>query len=130
MTDTNDKAPVAQSDWVAGGGVAGDLLVGLLGSISAFIGASCCVLPIILFNLGVGSAAIAQLGFFARFRDEFLVASIGLIALGTFWAFRGGKRPSKSAFIMLALAVVFAVAAYALPFYEPELLVLFGLRDT
>jgi len=101
---------------------------GLLGSIGAFVGASCCVLPLILFNLGVSSAAIGQLGFFARFRAEFLIISIGLIVAGTFFAFSGGKRPSRGVTISLGLAMVFVIAAYLIPFYEADLLILFGFR--
>jgi len=67
---------------------------GTLTGIFAFIGASCCILPIILVNLGVSSALVSNLGFFARFRTWFMALTICLI-LGSFiYAYRSGRKPA------------------------------------
>lgn len=106
--------------WLAGSG--------FLGAFGAFVGASCCVLPLVLFNLGVSSAAIAQLAFFAVHRNELLMVSLGLIVLAVWFAFRAGRRLPKRTVIILCSASVLVMAAYIVPFYEADLLILFGLR--
>jgi len=121
MSENTEIISQDKSKLAAGGG--------LLGSIAAFVGASCCVLPIILFNMGVSSAAIARLGFFARYTNEFLIASLVFIAVGVFWAFRGGRKPSRSATVMLLVALVFVGTAYILPSYELDLIRYFGFRS-
>lgn len=73
----------------------------LLGGISAFIGASCCVLPLILFNIGISSALIARLAFFARYKDQFLLGASALIGLGAFFAFRAGENHQGAYFLCL-----------------------------
>lgn len=121
----NTENLTVEGDATSGGLLAGG---GLVGGIAAFVGASCCVLPIILFNLGVSSAVIARLGFFARYTDEFLMVSLLFIAAGAFWAFKGGKRPSRGATAMLVMSLLLVGTAYILPFYELDLLRYFGFR--
>ena len=95
---------------------------------AAFIGASCCVLPLILFNIGVGSAAIAQLAFFAEYRDYFLLAGALLVAVSLFAAFHGGRRPSKKMIFVFGGTLVLLLVAYLMPFFERDLLRLLNLR--
>jgi len=95
---------------------------------AAFIGASCCVLPLILFNIGVGSAAIAQLVFFVRYRDYFLLAGALLVAVSLIAAFRGGRRPNKKLIVVFSGTLVLLLVAYLMPFFEPDLLRLLDLR--
>ncbi len=102
---------------------------GILGAISAFIGASCCVLPLLLFQAGVSSAAIAQLGFFARNRDEFLIGSLILVIAGMVAAFWGGRRPRPRTLVIFAFALLFIVLTYNIPYHERELLIFFGFRQ-
>jgi len=129
MTENNE---ITNVDTGADTGIhkSGGLLAGggLLGGIGAFVGASCCVLPIILFNMGVSSAVIARLVFFARHTDAFLIASLVFIGAGTFWAFRGGNRPGRGAVLMLVLSLTLVATAYVLPFYELDLLRYFRFR--
>jgi len=114
MTDKTNNTKSRRAGWVTGGG--------MLGSIGAFIGASCCVLPILLFNMGVGSALIAQLGFFARYKDELLYGSLALIIVGISVTFSGGGRPTRRVLVLFAVGLLFIGIAYSLPFYERELL--------
>lgn len=102
---------------------------GFLGAISAFIGASCCVLPLLLFQAGVSSAAIAQLGFFARYRGEFLVGSLLLVIAGIIASFWSGKKPRLRTLVTFAFAIVFIILAYNIPYHERELLIYFGFRQ-
>ena len=100
--------------WIAGGG-------DITGAF-AFLGASCCVLPILLVNLGVSSALVANLAFFARARDWFIGLTFVFIAAGLFVALRGGRRPRPRFWIALGLALVLLAAAWVMPSYERELL--------
>lgn len=119
---SNSKDQIEQRGRFALGG-------SLFGGLAAFIGASCCVLPVVLFNLGVGSAVIAQLGFFARHRDLFFICALILLAVGIAAAFWGGRRPTRRVILGFILAALLICAAYILPFYEPELLHILGLRE-
>ncbi len=114
MNGENEKQPTHSGTWAASSSI--------LGGIGAFIGASCCVLPILLFNMGVGSAFIAQLGIFARYKDEFLYGSLALIIAGLLFTFRNDNRPSRRVLILFGVGLMFIFIAYILPSYEPELL--------
>lgn len=121
--DKKSKEPLQKKAQLALGG-------SLLGGFSAFVGATCCVLPLILFNLGVSSAVIAQLAFFARYKDIMLFAALVLLMMGTYFSFRENRKPTKQVLAVLAIASITIATAYILPYYEPDLLVLFGLRGT
>jgi mercuric ion transport protein len=101
---------------------------GLLGGFAAFVGASCCVLPLVLFNLGVSSALIARLGVFARYQNTFLLGGLLLVLAGAGAAFWRGRRPPRRTLAMLGVAIFFISAAYIIPFFEFDLMVLLGLR--
>ncbi len=114
MTEQNNNESSQKSgSWFAGGGI--------IAGFFAFIGASCCVLPIILVNLGVSTALVGNLAFFARAQVWFQWLTLVLIAAGFFFAFRRG-RPRPRVIALLCLAVVLAVAAYVLPSYEGAIL--------
>jgi len=131
MTQNNDMASPpklggssglkATSGWIAGGG--------LLGGVGAFIGASCCVLPLVLFNIGVSSALIAKLEIFAVYKDYFFAGALLLIGAGLIISVRRGKRPNRRLIIISLVGLLLVLAAYVLPFYERELLVLLGFRN-
>ena len=91
---------------------------GTLTGLFAVIGASCCILPIILVNLGVSSAIVSHLGFFARFRPWFMALTISLVIGGFIYAYRGGRRPSRKVLVFLILAGILAVGSTVLPYYE------------
>jgi mercuric ion transport protein len=87
----------------------------------AVIGASCCILPIILVNLGVSSALVSHLGFFARYRPWFMALTICLVIGGFIYAYRGGRKPSRRVFVFLILAGILAVGSTILPYYEGDI---------
>jgi len=120
MQEENSTSPSSKHSWLAGGS--------LLGSFGAFVGASCCVLPIILFNAGISSVLIAQLAFFARYRDWFLSGTLLLIILGIIVSYRSPNRPSAIVKIIFSIAILSLILAYILPQYEAELMVVFGYR--
>lgn len=105
--------------WFASGGV--------LASLFAFIGASCCVLPIILVNLGVSTTLVVKLGFLARNQALFQWATLALLVAATFFAFRNG-RPRMRVMVLLIIGFAFAGVAYVLPSYEREILEWLNLK--
>ncbi len=112
--ETHKPARVNSSGLLAGGGV--------LSGLFAFLGASCCILPILLVNLGLGSAIVGNLAVFARFRSWFLVAALALTIASAVIAHRGGRRPRPGFWISAGAALVFVAAARMLPHYEGALL--------
>ncbi|WP_373007016.1 hypothetical protein [Hyphomonas sp.] len=125
MTSETDNEVTASktsraNGWLAGGGV--------LGGVFAFLGASCCVLPILLVNLGVSTALVANLGFFARYKTAFMIIAALLLAGAVVFALRGGQRPKVRFWISVAVAVLLLVGAWILPSYEGELLRWLNLR--
>ncbi len=102
-----------------GGVIAGGSAVS---GFAAFIGASCCVLPLVLVNLGISTALVGELAFFARAQQYFMGAAVVLLIGAITAAFWKGRRPSKRVAITLAVATTFVFAAYVMPFYEPQLL--------
>ena len=123
-SETDNNATVTKASrangWLAGGGV--------LGGVFAFLGASCCVLPILLVNLGVSSALVANLGFFARYKNAFMIVAMLLLAGAIVFALRGGRRPKPRFWISVSVAVLLLAGAWILPSYEGELLRWLNLR--
>jgi len=85
------------------------------------IGASCCILPIILVNLGMSSALVSHLGVVARLRPWFMVLTVCLVIGSFIFAYRGGRRPSRRTLSLLILAGALAVGATLLPYYEGDI---------
>ncbi|WP_033315317.1 hypothetical protein [Robiginitomaculum antarcticum] len=107
-----NKKPNRSGFFAAGGAFTG---------IFAFIGASCCILPIILINLGVSSALVSHLSFLARLQPWFTALTISLVLGGIIYAYRGGRKPSRRIFLLLLIGGGFAVAASILPYYEGQI---------
>lgn len=89
---------------------------------SALIGASCCVLPIVLVNLGVSSAMVANLAFLAQMKPYLLALTVALIVAALFIAFRGGRRPNGRTLGLLVFSTALALTAHIIPYYEREML--------
>lgn len=118
-------APSAESrkTWVAGGGI--------LGAIAA---SSCCILPLVLFSLGIGGAWIGNLTALAPYQPIFVVITLGFLGYGYWLVYRKPKaacadesacaRPLPNRIVELALwfATALVAAAIAFPFVAPTLL--------
>ena len=111
--------PKGAKDALASGGV--------LSALGAFVGASCCVLPLILVNFGLGGAWIANLAFFVEAKPYFLGASLLFITFAFIVAFWGGRKPSTRTLVILGVASSLTAVAYVMPWYEGRILrFLFG----
>ena len=104
---------------------------GILGALAA---SSCCILPLLLFSLGIGGAWIGNLTALAPYKPLFLTATAGVLGYGFYLVYRKPKtacaeggvcaRPLPNQFVKLGLwtATVLAIAAFAFDYVAPVLL--------
>src|SRR6476620_1903531 len=98
---------------------------GLLGALAA---SSCCILPLVLFSLGVSGAWIGNFTQLAPHQPYFLAATICFLSYGYWLVYRSSKlacadgeacaRPLPNRFVKtgLILATILVVAAVAFDF--------------
>ncbi len=98
----------------------------------AILASSCCIIPIVFFNLGIGGAWLANLAVLQPYRVHFIVMAGLLFAVGLFFYIRSlrcytetcppDKR--KNLWMLAALVVSGALIAAAViwPEVEPHLL--------
>ncbi|MBR1208177.1 MULTISPECIES: mercuric transporter MerT family protein [unclassified Bradyrhizobium] len=104
---------------------------GILGALAA---SSCCIVPLVLFSIGIGGAWIGNLTALAPYKPLFVAATAGLLGYGfylVYWKPRRAcadgaacARPISSRLVQLALwiATVLVVAAFAFDYVAPLLL--------
>lgn len=104
---------------------------GLLGAVAA---ASCCILPLALFSLGIGGAWIGNLTALTPYQPVFVVISLGFLGYGYWLVYRRPKAacdaaaacarpmPNRIVKLVLWLATLLVVAAIAFPYLAPFLL--------
>ena len=104
---------------------------GLVGALAA---SSCCILPLVLFSLGVSGACIGNFTRLAPYQPYFLAVTTGCLGYGYWLVYRSAKlacadgdacaRPLPNRLVKtgLILASVLAVAALGFDFLAPLLL--------
>ena len=95
---------------------------GVITGLGALIGASCCILPILLVQAGVSTALVAHLGVFTGAKSYLLAITAALILAGSVAAFWGGRRPRPLVLVLLVAAALLVTGACLAPLYELELL--------
>ncbi|MDA1100125.1 MAG: mercuric transporter MerT family protein [Proteobacteria bacterium] len=112
-----------RKSWIAAGGI--------LGAIAA---SSCCILPLVLFSLGIGGAWIGNLTALAPYQPIFVVITLGFLGYGYWLVYRKPKAdcaegaacarplPSRIVKLSLWLATALVAAAIAFPHAAPILL--------
>jgi hypothetical protein len=78
-------------------------------------------LPILLVNLGLSSAVVANFAVFSRARDAFIALTRVRLAAGVVFALRGGRRPRLGFWNALGAGLVLPAAAWIVPRYGREL---------
>ena len=101
---------------------------GLLGALAA---SSCCILPLVLFGLGVSGAWIGNFTQLAAYQPYFITATLALLGYGYWLVHRSSTRgcangeacarplPSRIVKTSLILATILVVAALGLDFIAP-----------
>ena len=119
---------------IAAGAGRGPALLAAGGLLAALAASSCCILPLVLFSLGVSGAWIGNVTQLAPYQPCFIVATIALLGAGYWVVYRSSKlacdqgeacaRPLPSQFVKAALivATVLVIAALGFDFLAPLLL--------
>ncbi|HYZ25558.1 MAG TPA: mercuric transporter MerT family protein [Geminicoccaceae bacterium] len=109
--------------WLAAGGMLG-----------AFASMSCCILPLVLFSLGIGGAWIGYLTALAPYQPIFVAITLAFLGAGFWLAYLRPKRgcaegeacarplPGRIVKTGLWLASGLVAAALAFPYVAPALL--------
>ena len=104
---------------------------GILGALAA---SSCCIVPLILFSLGIGGAWIGNLTALAPYKPLFIAGTVGVLGHGFYLVYWKPRRacadgtacarpiPSRIVQIALWMATVLVVAAFAFDYVAPLLL--------
>tara|TARA_R110002072_G_scaffold66291_6_gene163465 strand:- start:4370 stop:4768 length:399 start_codon:yes stop_codon:yes gene_type:complete len=112
-----------RKSWIAAGGI--------LGAIAA---SSCCILPLVLFSLGIGGVWIGNLTALAPYQPIFVVITLGFLGYGYWLVYRKSKEdcadgtacarplPNRIVKLSLWLATALVAAALAFPYIAPVLL--------
>lgn len=129
-TDTMNPLPVAEG---ARGEHARARLVAAGGMLGALAAASCCILPLVLFSLGISSAWIANLTALAPYKPYTGAVTLGLLGYGYYLVYMKPKHacadgccarplPNRLAKSSLWIATVLVLATLAFDFVAPLLL--------
>ena len=98
---------------------------GLLGALAA---SSCCILPLVLFSLGISGAWIGNFTQLAAFQPYFITATLGFLGYGYWLVYRSSKRacadgeacarplPNRIVKTSLIVATILIAAALGLDF--------------
>lgn len=109
-------------------------LVAIGGILGALAASSCCIVPLVLFSLGIGGAWIGNLTALAPYKPLFVAGTTGLLSYGFYLVYGKPKqacaegavcaRPIPNRFVKLALwlATVLVAAAFAFDYVAPVLL--------
>jgi len=109
--------------WMAAGGV--------LGALAA---SSCCILPLVLFGLGISGAWIGNLTQLAPYQPYFIAATLGFLGAGYWMVYRASKRACTHSDVCarplshrlvksaLILATILVMAALGVDLLAPLLL--------
>lgn len=101
-------------------------------SFGAILASSCCIIPIVFFNLGIGGAWLANLAVLQPYRVHFISVATLLFVIGLFFYIRSlkcdtetcppDKKKSLLALVALVVSGVLIAAAIIWPEVEPHLL--------
>jgi mercuric ion transport protein len=114
--------------------IGGQRLMAAGGILGALAASSCCIVPLVLFGLGVSGAWIGDLTRLAPYQPCFIVATLGSVGTGYWLVYRDSKRvcadgescarPLSNRLVKTALVVatVLVLAALGFDFIAPLLL--------
>jgi mercuric ion transport protein len=109
-------------------------LVAVGGILGALAASSCCIVPLILFSLGIGGAWIGNLTALAPYKPLFVSGTVGVLGYGFYLVYWKPRRacadgaacarpiPSRLVQIALWIATVLVIAAFAFDYVAPLLL--------
>jgi mercuric ion transport protein len=123
-----------KQDLLVGGSKRGTMAMATAGLLAALAASSCCILPVVLFSLGIGGAWIANFTQLAPYQPYFLAATALFLGTGYWLVSRASKRAcvegkacsrplsNRLVKIVLVMATVLVVAAVGFDVLAPLLL--------
>ncbi|MBI4273473.1 MAG: mercury transporter MerT [Rhizobiales bacterium] len=127
--DTTRDLPLSASGTIGGR----QKLAAIGGILGALAASSCCILPIVLFSLGVSGAWIGKFTVLAPYQPYFIAATVAFLGYGYWLVYRASKvvcaggeacaRPVPNRLVMttLVLATLLVVAALGFNLVAPYL---------
>jgi len=112
----------------------GQKLLAIGGIIGALAASSCCILPVLLFSLGIGGAWIGNFTQLAPYQPYFVAATLAFVGAGYWLVYRSSKAacaggeacartlPNRLVKAALVAATVIVLAALAFDFLAPYVL--------
>jgi mercuric ion transport protein len=112
----------------------GQKLLAIGGIIGALAASSCCILPVLLFSLGIGGAWIGNFTQLAPYQPYFIAATLAFVGAGYWLVYRSSKAacvggeacartlPNRLVKAALVAATVIVLAALAFDFLAPYVL--------
>ena len=112
----------------------GPVLMAVGGLLGAFAASSCCILPLVLFGLGVSGAWIGNFTQLAPYQPYFIAVTLAFLACGYWLVYRSSRLacadgaacarplPNRLTKASLIVATVLVVAALGVDFLTPLLL--------
>lgn len=109
------------------------LVLALAGLFGAFAASSCCILPVLLFSLGISGAWIANFTQLAPYQPIFVAATVALLGSGYWLVYRLSRRacpgdqacarplPKRFVLVVLVAATIIVIATFAFDFVAPYL---------
>lgn len=109
-------------------------LVAIGGILGALAASSCCIIPLVLFSLGIGGAWIGNLTALAPYKPFFVAGTAGVLGYGFYLVYWKPRRacaedaacartiPSRLVQLALWIATVLVVAAFAFDYVAALLL--------
>jgi mercuric ion transport protein len=109
-------------------------LVAVGGILGALAASSCCIIPLLLFSLGIGGAWIGNLTALAPYKPLFVAGTAGVLGYGYYLVYWKPRRacaedaacarpvPNRLVQVALWIATVLVVAAFAFDYIAPLLL--------
>lgn len=109
-------------------------LVAFGGIIGALAASSCCIVPLVLFSLGIGGAWIGNLTALAPYKPLFVGGTAGVLGYGFYLVYWKPRRacadgaacaraiPSRLVQLALWIATALVIAAFAFDYVAPLLL--------
>lgn len=104
---------------------------GLFGALAA---SSCCILPVVLFSLGISGAWIANFTQLAPYQPIFIAVAVAFVGGGYWLVYRSSRQacaedqacarplPNRVVMIMLVAATIIVTAAFGFDFLAPYVL--------
>ncbi|PWB60164.1 MAG: mercury transporter MerT [Bradyrhizobiaceae bacterium] len=109
-------------------------LIAIGGIFGALAASSCCIVPLILFGLGIGGAWIGNLTALAPYKPFFVAGTAGLLGYGFYLGYWKPRRacadgaacarpiPNRLVQLSLWIATALVIAAFAFDYVAPLLL--------